>query len=423
MNPKSSTRVLFLAPQPFFSERGTPIAVFLAASAIAARPATQIDLLTLKGPREISIPGTTQYHVKLPKFLGAIAPGISFKKLLADLFFCWATVRLVFKQPRYDLIHAVEEAGFIALILSILFKIPYVYDMDSQLSAQVCERWRWLAPIAWLLGWFEGLVVRSASAVIAVCPALVDAAKKQGSRSVFLLQDISLLEHCYLFENAADNNDSNHALRAQCGVGSDCVLILYVGNLESYQGVDLLIASVAELQASQRLQQTAHLAIVGGSPKQIASYYSKCAQLGITNNVSFLGPRPLGQLDQLLKQADIVVSPRTEGINTPMKIYSYLHSGRALLATRLVTHTQVLNDQIACLAGADKLSFAKALAQLVEDSQLRDRLGLAAKEYAQQNCTLPAFSRIINQHYDEITSRLTPDKTLTILARDNPNSA
>ena len=45
----------------------------------------------------------------------------------------------------------------------------------------------------------------------------------------------------------------------------------------------------------------------------------------------------------------MLVSPRLKGLNTPMKIYSYLDSGSAVLATRLRTHTQVLDDRLAYL--------------------------------------------------------------------------
>ena len=36
------------------------------------------------------------------------------------------------------------------------------------------------------------------------------------------------------------------------------------------------------------------------------------------------------------------VSPRSRGTNTPLKIYQYLRSGKPIVATRLLTHTQVL---------------------------------------------------------------------------------
>ena len=66
--------------------------------------------------------------------------------------------------------------------------------------------------------------------------------------------------------------------------------------------------------------------------------------------VHFLGPRPVQpRCPTSLRQADVLVSPRLKGLNTPMKIYSYLDSGTAVLATRLRTHTQVLDDRTAYL--------------------------------------------------------------------------
>lgn len=57
-----------------------------------------------------------------------------------------------------------------------------------------------------------------------------------------------------------------------------------------------------------------------------------------------------------LKQADILVSRRTQENNTPMKIYSYLNSGKAVLVTRPPTHTRMLNDDVAYLVAPDSAS-------------------------------------------------------------------
>ena len=63
----------------------------------------------------------------------------------------------------------------------------------------------------------------------------------------------------------------------------------------------------------------------------------------------FAGPRPVRRSAATLAQADILVSPRTLGENTPMKIYSYLASGRSILATDIGSHTQALDASCALL--------------------------------------------------------------------------
>ena len=63
-----------------------------------------------------------------------------------------------------------------------------------------------------------------------------------------------------------------------------------------------------------------------------------------------IGPPP--RFPRILLAADVLVSSRSRGTNTPLKIYQYLRAGRPIVATRLLTHTQVLSDETAILTGA-----------------------------------------------------------------------
>ena len=53
------------------------------------------------------------------------------------------------------------------------------------------------------------------------------------------------------------------------------------------------------------------------------------------------------------------MSPRIKGNNTPMKL-SYLHSGKAVLATNLPPHTQILDNRVAMLADPTPKHMARA---------------------------------------------------------------
>jgi glycosyltransferase involved in cell wall biosynthesis len=89
--------------------------------------------------------------------------------------------------------------------------------------------------------------------------------------------------------------------------------------------------------------------IVGSREDDIRRYRNVAGGLGIESPVHFLGRRPVHPLSNLLRQADMLVSPRLKGLNTPMKICSYLDSGTAVSATRLRTHTLILDDRTAYL--------------------------------------------------------------------------
>ncbi|MEY3262161.1 MAG: hypothetical protein RLZZ620_1212 [Pseudomonadota bacterium] len=105
--------------------------------------------------------------------------------------------------------------------------------------------------------------------------------------------------------------------------------------------------------------------------------------------------------------ADIVVSPRVKGNNTPMKIYSYLHSGKALLATDLATHRQVLDEEISVLAPAEATGFAAGLRTLLDNPRLRKTIGENAQRRAEALYTLSAFETQLAALYDEVRVRVS----------------
>jgi glycosyltransferase involved in cell wall biosynthesis len=388
-------KLLFLAPQPFYEERGTPIAVRLALTVLAERytgeKVSRIDLLTYHVGRESKILGVTTHRIPNIPFIKSVRPGISFAKLICDLFFFFKLIQLLYRarEDQYELVHAVEESAFFALICQVFFGIPFIYDMDSSLSLQLTEKWWFLKPLRPIFEYFEGQLIRRAVAVVPVCDALATIARNHGKDSPIILSDISLLEV----------NDEAEDLKATLGLPADALITLYSGNLERYQGIDLLIESFVKVAL---YTSNSFLVIIGGSREDRDKYMKMCSDKKLEDRVFIIGPRPVHALYGYLKQADILVSPRTMGNNTPMKIYSYLHSGRPMVATRLPTHTQVLTDDIAVLAEPDSDSFSKGLIKLISSESLRASIGQAAFQLAEQKYTFPAFKRSLNQIYDQL---------------------
>jgi glycosyltransferase involved in cell wall biosynthesis len=393
-------RVLVLAPQPFYQERGTPIAVKLAVETLSKKllevsdQETPIDLLVYNEGQDIEIPGVRIIRIKTPGWLRGVRPGISCKKLACDLLLFFHTILLIWRarSQQYDVIHAVEESVFIAWLAKKLFGIPYIYDMDSSLALQLTEKWWWCKPALSVLQYLEGVAVRGSVSVAPVCDALQAIAVEHGSASTVMLRDVSLLP-------PSNETAMNRTELFGAPLSSDDRVVVYVGNLESYQGIDLLLESFAR---AHQIVPAAWLVIVGGNQTTIERYRLKAAKLGCDSRVVFLGPRPIHQLSALLGSADILVSPRIKGNNTPMKVYSYLHSGTALLATDLPTHQQVLNNSVALLAPANSVSFSEALVQLLRDEALRKRLGEAARTTAQKLYTVEAFEMQITKLYEDV---------------------
>lgn len=189
------------------------------------------------------------------------------------------------------------------------------------------------------------------------------------------------------------------------GRGVDSVVVMYVGNLEPYQGIDLLLQSFARVLART---DRADLVIVGGAPADIEAYRAESGRLGIAARVHLPGPRPIRELGAVLGSADVLASPRLRGDNTPMKLYSYLHSGKALVATDLPTHTQLVDDTVALLAAPTPEAFGEALLRVIVDPALRARLGDAGRRLAAEHFTYRAFRERLNGLLDWLERRTPP---------------
>ena len=114
----------------------------------------------------------------------------------------------------------------------------------------------------------------------------------------------------------------------------------------------------------------------------------------------FAGQQPAREIPAFVAAADILVSPRTAGTNTPLKIYSYLQSGKPIVATDLRTHTQVLDGTTALLVKPDADALAAGLARLVDDPALGRRLAAAAAELSRTRYSREAFITRTQQAYE-----------------------
>jgi glycosyltransferase involved in cell wall biosynthesis len=389
--------VLFLAPQPFYVERGTPIAINLLLKVLSDR-GHQIDLVTYHLGSNVDYKNVKIHRIIDIPFIRSVPPGYSFRKIICDFLLFFKLIPLLITK-RYQVVHAVEESTFIALLIKTLLKINYIYDMDSSIAQQLVDKYPFLNPLSFIIYYLEGLAIRNAIIVVPVCDELHIRIQKYKPKKVVVLWDVSLLR--------VAKEISPENLREQLNINER--IVMYVGNLEHYQGIDLLLESFTLVMKKTKLVR---LVIIGGKETDIKKYKDKSRQLGITQNVNFLGPRPVKYLAAYLSQADILVSPRVTGSNTPMKIYSYLDSGKAILATNLSTHTQVLSDQVAVLTLPIPEHFAKGLLLLLQNSDVRSAIAEDGKKLVEERHTLSKFRESVNIAYDFVQSELEKDQEL-----------
>ncbi|MBI3391696.1 MAG: glycosyltransferase family 4 protein [Nitrospirae bacterium] len=382
-------RILFLSPQPFFEERGTPIAVRRVVDTLAGWGGS-VDFLTYPLGRDVRLADGVR-HVRSLGFPGIrrVRPGPSGAKLLLDLPFMAQALGLALLR-RYDAIHTVEEAGVAGALLRLLGRGRFVYDMDSEMAAQFGGKGsRSGRVLGAFVGALERWSLRRADVVVTVCQALTERVREiRPGACVVQVEDIP--EPAPALANGA---------RAEIRKDLDAVnrpLVMYTGNLERYQGIDLLVDA---WKSVHREIPDAVLAVVGGESGQVDSYRKRAEDGGTGTSIRWLGRRPLEEMPGFLSAADVLVSPRIEGLNTPMKIYNYLQSGRPLVATDLPTHTQVLGGDVAVLCAPSPGPFAEGIVAILRDPERGARLGEAGRRYVEKSFNRGKFEAGLAEAY------------------------
>lgn len=352
----------------------------------------EVDLLTLPFGDDRDVPGVRILRVSNVCGLKDIPIGPSIWKLPFDAKLYLRARRLI-KDRCYDVIHAVEDAGFIAVPLARRSGAKLLFEKHSDPGSY---RKRGLRNVVmWAYSRVEAFTIRQADAVIGTGPGLVEQARRVApDKPVHHIFDIpsSLVE-----PDAA----RVRALRAELLQQSDEVLMAYVGSFAVYQGIELLFAAIPEVI---RRAPRARFMIIGGTPMEIQERIEWLNKNGAGHAVKFLGKIPPDELPNYLAAADVLISSRIAGANTPLKLLDYLKVGRCILATDNAANRQILNDESAFFVKPDVDSFAAGLAELAGDEARRERLAAKGKTLVRDIYNFAEFKRRLKIVYDELAA-------------------
>lgn len=373
--------ILMIAPEPFFEPRGTPFSEFHRIRALTDLGHT-VDLVTYPFGRDVSLPGLRVFRCARPPFLSRVKIGPSVAKIPLDVALAVTAFRRALKGG-FDVVHSHEEGAAIGVVLAWLFRRPHLYDMHSSLPQQLSNfsfsRSRVLTA---LFRGFERVFVRKSRVVIVICPQLAQT-----------VREVDPAADPVLIENAPGSGDTpvsgqGAGIRSEFGLGPDVPLVVYTGTFEAYQGLDLLFES-APVAAARR--PGVRFMLVGGRPEQVQRAREQARRAGAETVTIFTGERPAEEIPLFLDAADVLVSPRSTGTNTPLKIYQYLRAGRPIVATRLLTHTQVLDDTVSILTEPTPAGLAAGIERALGDRAAAAELGRRARALAEAKYSYEAY--------------------------------
>lgn len=383
-------KILMLSPQPFFEPRGTPISVYQRLEALSAL-GHHIDLITYHVGRDVEFPNVKIHRVRKIKMIQHVRIGPSRAKILLDALMFLKAIRMLMTK-RYDVIHSHEESSFFGVPLARIFRTRHLYDMHSVLSIQLGNFDFGNKPIfVKIFEMLEKMVLKNSDAVINVGSDLGEYVRSvdPGIQTV-TIENVAL--HAYqtpIQPAALTELEEKLNLHGR-------IPILYTGTYERYQGLDMVLKCVDKVV---KQYPNAIFIFVGAKVYQAQEWTEKAAGMNLGDHTLFVNVVSPEDSMVYLAYASILISPRLHGTTIPLKVYSYLHAGKPIVATNINAHTQVLTPDTAVLVDPNKDAFAEGILKLLADPQLAECLGENAHRLAQEKFNYKNYMMKVNKIY------------------------
>lgn len=225
------------------------------------------------------------------------------------------------------------------------------------------------AYVRWLYG--------SLDAVIAISAAARDALVSRGIAA----ERIALVPSGVELERFAGLDRG--AARRGLGISAVDRVVAIVGSLHRRKGHEVLLRALAQLFGERG---SVPLVLAAGDGPEREALASLASELGVAPRVRWLGR--CEDVRPVLAAADVVASPSlAEGLG--VATIEALAAGRAVVASAVGGLRELVRDgeEGLLVPAADPAALATALARLLDDADLRDRLGRAARVRAAEFST------------------------------------
>jgi glycosyltransferase involved in cell wall biosynthesis len=391
-------RVLMLAPTPFFADRGCHVRILEEARAVIPC-GVELRLVTYHIGRDVD--GFPIDRIPAIPWYRKLEAGPSWHKPYLDLLLLFKALKVA-NSFKPDLIHAhIHEGAFIGAILKRLLRVPMLFDCQGSLTGEITDH-KFVRPGSLLQRLFASLerwINLSSDFIIASAGPTVDLLVSQGvpkERVRALMDGV---------DTAVFAPQPKAAIRARLGLPERVPVVAYLGLLNSYQGVDLLLEAAALLKWQGA---RAHFLIMGFPEER---YRVKAEEMGLSENITFTGRISYDDAPLYLSAGDIAVSPKVSLTEANGKLFNYIACGLPTVAFDTPVNREILGDAGLYATVGDAAELAGAIGRLLGDRELREELGEMGRERAVKEHSWEARGRELVAIYRELIARGKNQKT------------
>ncbi|SRR6266545_94389 len=318
-----------------------------------------------------------------------------------NAYFYWRA-RQVIMHERPDFLYERYVCGTsVGAKLAQEFRLPLIIEMNTSYTFP-SEWWAAHSAIApWIFQRLERRLGEAADRIVAISTYLRD----------YLISTGVTKDKIVVMYNAADVDrfrpQPNEASRVRSDYGFDGQLVIgFAGSLKQWHGVDVLIRS---LKISLKEIPSLRLLIVGDGPLR-HSLEALARDEGVADAVVFTGSVAYDAVPAYISAMDIAVSPapRFPKLHaSPIKVFEYMAAARPVVAADYSDISAVVEDHSNGLLvrPGDENQLAQAILELASHSELRARLGQAARVTLEEGYTWRRNAERILALFEEVKQR------------------
>jgi glycosyltransferase involved in cell wall biosynthesis len=175
--------------------------------------------------------------------------------------------------------------------------------------------------------------------------------------------------------------------------------LVFTGSMDWLPNEEGLFYFVKEiLSLIRQSKPDVTLTIVGRRPSErLKAMAERDGQIQVTGRVEDIRP--------YVEKAAVYIVPLRVGSGTRLKIFEAMAMGQAIVSTTLGAEGLPVKDGENILLRDDSQSFANAVLRLLNERELRSRLGRAARKLVEESYSWAAVARDFEKILDKIISR------------------
>lgn len=385
-------KIMMIAPTPFFADRGCHTRIYGEITALQ-RLGYEVELVTYGLGRDIEGVKTVRSY-NFPWY-NKLTAGPSVWKILL-LPFIFYTARKEIKRYNPDIVHAhLHEGAFIAKFCKMLDrnkKRLYVFDLQGSLSGEIIQH-KFVKENGIFHKFFIALEkkINSWFPIITQSDNLYEQLIKMGVKKERIVNAMDAVD-TVIFTPREPDKELTHMLNLDNGKKK----VLFMGLLESYQGVDYMFEAFGIVKKQYDNVEF----IVIGFPN-IDKYRNKAKELGIEKDVKFIGKVRFEDVPSYLSLSKIAVAPKIADAEGDGKIYNYMAMGMAVVAFDRSVSREILADTGIFANMKDQKDMADKILELLKDDELVRQQGLLTRQRAKDYLSTDISARKIDNFYKE----------------------